>query len=177
MRHTIIRLSDGLDRLARLAAIGCLTAMFVTVMIQVIARYVLDAPPVWTDEVARYLMVWTGLLGATLSFKTCSDAVLMDSLAPPPPHPLGRIAAVLRGAAVAVFMLPVLYFCVFGLHGTFWHGYLARQARLTADTIGIPMIWIALAVPLCAATILIHLAARWAGPSEVHDDTGTIGLD
>ena len=48
-------------------------------------RYVFSSPPVWTEDVARYAMVWTGLLGATLSFKTRSDAVLMDSVFPEPP--------------------------------------------------------------------------------------------
>ena len=39
--------------------------MVVLIGVQVVARYVWAAPPGWTEEGARYAMVWAGLLGAT----------------------------------------------------------------------------------------------------------------
>ena len=33
------------------------------IAIQVVARYVFSEPPGWTEEGARYAMVWSGLLG------------------------------------------------------------------------------------------------------------------
>lgn len=131
-------------------------------MIQIVARYIFSSPPVWTEDIARYAMVWTGLLGATLSFKTRSDAVLMGSIFPRRPHFLGLCAEAIQSAAVLVFILPVIYFCFVGLSGGFSRGYLARQSGLTADTLGIPMVWISLAVPLAMIIILVHLVARWA---------------
>jgi TRAP-type C4-dicarboxylate transport system permease small subunit len=166
MRRLVIGLSDAIHALARRAAILALVIMFATVMVQVVARYIFSAPPVWTEDVARYMMVWTGLLGATLSFKTRADAVLLNSVFPARPRLLGYLAEALQGAAVVVFVGPVLYFCFIGLRGGFAKGYLARQAGLTADTLGIPMVWIAAAVPLSMAIILIHLAARWAAMGE-----------
>jgi TRAP-type C4-dicarboxylate transport system permease small subunit len=35
---------------------------------QVIARYLLNAPPSWTEELANMLLVWVALLGASLAF-------------------------------------------------------------------------------------------------------------
>jgi len=70
MRSLILSLSSGLHAVARRVAVFMVCGMFVTVMIQVIARYGFSSPPTWTEDVARYMMVWTGLLGATLSFKT-----------------------------------------------------------------------------------------------------------
>ncbi len=69
MRKFIITLSNGVHRTVRGVAVLTVCLMFVTVMIQIIARYVFSSPPVWTEDIARYAMVWTGLLGATLSFK------------------------------------------------------------------------------------------------------------
>jgi uncharacterized membrane protein (DUF485 family) len=109
------------------------------------------------------------LLGATLSFKTQSDAVLMESIFPKPPHIMSIFAKSLQSAAVLTFILPVIYFCFIGLRGGFAKGYLARQAGLTADTLGIPMVWISVAVPLSMTIILIHLMARWAG-----DEAGAV---
>ena len=169
MRHLIISTSDGLHLLMRRVAVFAVCVMFLTVVVQIIARYVFSSPPVWTEDVARYAMVWTGLLGATLSFKTQSDAILMQSVFPNPPHALGVLAKVLQSAAVLIFILPVIYFCLIGLRGGFAKGYLARQSGLTADTLGIPMVWISVAVPLSMIIILIHLVARWAGDDAPED--------
>ena len=169
MRHFIISISDRLHLLMRRVAMFVVCLMFATVVVQIIARYVFFSPPVWTEDVARYAMVWPGLLGATLSFKTQSDAVLMESIFPKPPHIMSIFAKSLQSAAVLTFILPVIYFCFIGLRGGFAKGYLARQAGLTADTLGIPMVWISVAVPLSMTIILIHLMARWAG-----DEAGAV---
>lgn len=161
MRHLILILSNGLHAISRRAAIFTLFLMFLTVMIQVVARYVFSSPPIWTEDVARYAMVWTGLLGATLSFKTRGDAVLMDSVFPKRPHVMGVVADAVQSAAILTFILPILYFCFVGLRGGFAKGYMARQSGLTADTLGIPMVWVSAAVPLAMIIILVHLAARW----------------
>lgn len=163
MRKAIIATSNYVHAGARGAAVFAVCLMFLTVVLQIIARYLFSAPPVWTEDVARYSMVWTGLLGATLSFKTRTDAVLMQSIAPARPHVLATLAEALSSAAVLIFVLPVLYFCFVGLRGGFAKGYLARQSGLTADTLGIPMVWISVAVPIAMAVILLHLTARWAG--------------
>lgn len=169
MRHLIISTSDRLHMIMRRVAVFAVCLMFVTVVVQIIARYVFSSPPVWTEDVARYAMVWTGLLGATLSFKTQSDAVLMQSIFPKPPHFLATGALVIQSAAVLTFILPVIYFCFIGLKGGFAKGYLARQSGLTADTLGIPMVWISVAVPVSMIIILIHLVARWAGDDALED--------
>ncbi|MEJ8472568.1 TRAP transporter small permease [Roseibium algae] len=163
MRHLIISTSDRLHLIMRRLAVFAVCVMFVTVVVQIIARYVFSSPPVWTEDVARYAMVWTGLLGATLSFKTRSDAVLMQSVFPEPPHILAALANAIQSAAVLTFIMPVIYFCFIGLKGGFAKGYLARQSGLTADTLGIPMVWISVAVPVSMIIILLHLFARWAG--------------
>lgn len=173
MRRFIVTLSDSLHTVARYATIGALCVMFLTVMTQVLARYVFSSPPVWTEDVARYMMVWTGLLGATLSFKTRTDAVLLDSVFPDRPSVLGTLAEAIRSAAILCFTLPVLYFCFIGLRGGFAKGYLARQAGLTADTLGIQMVWIVSAVPLAITVILIHLAARWADDTPITSKSET----
>lgn len=169
MRRIVISTSNGIHRAVRSLAVLTVCGMFVTVMVQVVARYVFSSPPTWTEDVARYMMVWTGLLGATLSFKTHSDAVLMESVFPRRPHLLGLLAEAIQTAAILTFTLPVIYYCFVGLRGGFAKGYLARQAGLTADTLGIQMIWIAAIVPAAMIIILLHLAARWA---EGEPETG-----
>ena len=52
--------------------------MVVLVMFQVLARYVFRAVPVWTEEAARYCMVWGGLFGATVAFHGDLDPRLIQ---------------------------------------------------------------------------------------------------
>ncbi|OAN67644.1 permease [Sulfitobacter sp. EhC04] len=175
MRNAIITASNRVHQIGRVAAVFAVCLMFLTVVLQILARYVFSAPPIWTEDVARYAMVWTGLLGATLSFKSRADAVLMQSIAPPRPSPLAYLAEAVHSAAVLTFILPVIYFCFIGLRGGFAKGYLARQSGLTADTLGIPMVWISVSVPIAMIIILLHLAARWAGDDTA--DTAATQLD
>lgn len=175
MRQIIISTSNNVHGFVRHVAVFAVCMMFLTVMVQIIARYVFSSPPIWTEDVARYAMVWTGLLGATLSFKTRADAVLMESIFPKRPHFLALCAEALQSAAVLTFVLPVVYFCFIGLRGGFAKGYLARQSGLTADTLGIPMVWISVSVPLAMIIILLHLSARWAGDKT--GDNGPSQLD
>lgn len=160
MYRSVIALSDGLDWLARRLAVVCLTSMLVFVAIQVIARYGFSAPPSWTEEMARYMMVWGGLLGATLSFKSRADPALLEDPLAGKGAPWEQITALLRGTAVLLFLLPVVYFSFFGPGMDPSRGFLARQARLSADTLGFPMSWVAMSVPVCALIILVHLLAR-----------------
>ena len=55
--------STLLDRFCRTISVGFLSLMLLLVVFQVVARYIFQAAPVWTEEGARYCMVWGGLLG------------------------------------------------------------------------------------------------------------------
>ena len=53
-----------LDRLLASALILIMTAMVLNVLWQVFSWYVLGTPSSFTDELARYLMIWLWVLGA-----------------------------------------------------------------------------------------------------------------
>ncbi len=57
MRRTIDSLLGG-------ALITIMTVMVLNVLWQVFTRFVMGSPSSFTDELARYLMIWIGILGA-----------------------------------------------------------------------------------------------------------------
>lgn len=63
------KISDFLNRICELALIILLAAMAVVVFLQVLFRYVLHLPLFWTEEFARYCLVWASLLGAAVALK------------------------------------------------------------------------------------------------------------
>lgn len=156
LRGALARASDAADRVAVWLAAGCLVAMLAIVMLQVVARYVFDAPPAWTEEGARYMMVWAGLLGAAIAFKRRLDPVLLQ-WTPAGPAWLRSAMRALRVAAVLGFILPVLYACFVGPRGDPARSFVARQLGLSADTFGFSMIWVGASVPVMALLVLLHL--------------------
>lgn len=44
-------------------------AMVLVVLIGTISRYVFNSPLLWTEEAARYLMIWMALVGASITLK------------------------------------------------------------------------------------------------------------
>jgi TRAP-type C4-dicarboxylate transport system permease small subunit len=153
MRRVIALISYGLDKFCRVAAVGFLGLMLLLVLFQVLARYIFQAVPVWTEEAARYCMIWGGLFGATVAFRADRDPRLIQ-----PPQSGSKIwivtASGLRATAVVVFLGPVLY------HSD---RFLARSLHRISDGLEVPMALITVAVPITVAVILIHLVARLIG--------------
>ncbi len=144
-----------LDRAALAGAVLGLVVMVAAVVTQIVGRYLLAQPPFWTEELARYAMIWAGCLGATVAFRRGVDPRLVDLTA----HPRAalRRAAVLAGAvAAAGFLGPILWFGVFGPGMDPARGHVARMARRTSEALEIPMSWLAAAPAAMAFVILVH---------------------
>ncbi|MCB1344132.1 MAG: TRAP transporter small permease subunit [Rhodobacteraceae bacterium] len=163
MRAALIALSDALHAATRLVGLVMLLVLVGAVSLQVVARYGFSAPPVWTEEAARYAMIWVGLMGAAMSFKARFDPALFT----PKTGPRGQFALrAVQSMFVLIFTVPVLYYCFIGTNGTFTRSFLGRALRSTSEAMDLPMIWVAVAVPLALSIVLIHLAARWAGDNR-----------
>jgi len=61
VRRILARSSDYLDLGCQWLATGFFAALLILVIFQVVTRYILHNAPVWTEELARYCMVWGGL--------------------------------------------------------------------------------------------------------------------
>lgn len=162
MRTLLASLSDTVDRCCRLGAAAALVLMLVLLAIQVVARYLLSEPPGWTEEGARYAMVWSGLLGSTVAFKLGTDPVLLRLRRLEHNRPI----AWLRGASVVLFVVPILYFCLVGPDQDLTRGFLARSASRNSETMGLSMAWFTAALPVTFITLLIHVAAGLAARSK-----------
>ncbi len=62
--------------LSRLCAI-LLSAMTLLVLYQVFTRYFLNDPASFTEELVRYLLIWTGFIGAAYAFSTREHMALL----------------------------------------------------------------------------------------------------
>lgn len=152
------RASAALNRLALAGAVIAVLTMVGAAGWQVIARYLLDAPPVWTEELARRAMVWAGMLGASCAFRGGADPVLFPAMRRVPGR-TGAVLALVRAAGVLLFAGPVLWYSVFDGRMNPARGFLGRSLGRQAEMLDVAMIWFAAAVPLAFALIVLHTLA------------------
>ncbi|MDP5366635.1 MAG: TRAP transporter small permease subunit [Paracoccaceae bacterium] len=155
------RISAFADRIALVGAVLAVTALVFLAGWQAAARYLLDQPPSWTEELARYTMVWAGLLGASCAFRANADPSLFPA-ARERTDGVGRVFAVIRSIGALIFITPILWYSVFGLNGSMASGYIARNAKQLAETVDVPMSAFAMAVPIGFSLILLHLVSHLA---------------
>ncbi|RVV97431.1 TRAP transporter small permease subunit [Mesobaculum littorinae] len=155
------RISFAVDRVLRLLAQIGVVMMVAFIALQVVARYGFSAPPAWTEEAARYAMVWVGLLGAAVSYRIGFDPRLVH-LPATMPRPVLAGAALLRGAAVVVFLGPILFYSFYGPGMDPGRSFLARNIYTSAETFDMPMIFVAVTVPIFIIAIFLHGLAHCA---------------
>jgi len=59
----------ALDRSLKIVLAILMTAMVGSVVWQVLSRYLFVVPAAWTEELARFLLIWIGMLGAAYAYR------------------------------------------------------------------------------------------------------------
>jgi len=147
-----------LDRLVRLLMVSCMALMVVVVTWQVVSRYALGDPSAWTEEVARMLLIWLGLLGGVYAYRERAHLgldLLRQKLGPRGQKRLDAITDVCCG----LFALAVLVVGGGALVQLTW------QLEQTTAALGIPMAWVYTVLPISGVLISYYsivslLAAR-----------------
>lgn len=145
------RLSLALSHAALVLACAGVALLVVTMMVQVVARYMLSSPLAWTEELARYAMVWAGLLGATAAYQRRADPVLLSR---------GSLPAMLRRPAEWLELVAVIAFALSVL--VYTPQLIVTAATRTSETMQVPMAWVMAIVPICFGLLLLHALARAA---------------
>lgn len=123
--------------------------MFLVVIAQVISRYIFSYPLAWSEELARYLMVWLACLAASEAYAKghhVGVTLVLHALKPV----ARRIMILFIHLAVAVVM-GVIAFQGVKL------SYLLRNQ--VSPAMEVPMTWPYLAVPVGAGVMLIQALA------------------
>lgn len=77
MKECMIKMKRGMSFvLSRISALFLIT-MTLLVLYQVFTRYILNSPSEFTEEIVRYLLVWTGFIGAAYAFNTRQHMALV----------------------------------------------------------------------------------------------------
>ena len=74
----------------------------VAVFAQVVARYVFNSPPAWTEELARFCQVWIVLLTSSICIRKGSH-LAVDYLGPSLPPPARKALSLFTGALIVAY--------------------------------------------------------------------------
>lgn len=138
-----------LDRWLAAALVLIMTAMVLNVLWQVFSRYVLGTPSSFTDELARYLMIWLGVLGAAFVAGK-NGHVAIDVL------PRRATPATQRRLRQAVNGI-ILLFCLFGMViGGGRLVYVTYVLEQYSPALRLPLAYVYLVIPLSGLIIIYY---------------------
>lgn len=95
MRRFLDRLDTGLTRSLELFIVVAMTLLVLDVVWGVFTRYALGEQAKWTEELARFLLVWVAMLGAAVAFGRKAHLgvdLFVESLHPDARRPMTVIA-------------------------------------------------------------------------------------
>lgn len=99
---------DFLDSVVKWVCIILTGAMFAVVLLQVFARLLPVPKPPWTEELARYLMIYLSFIGASSGIKRWNN-INVDMFIKKFPKVFQRIMSLLIKLSVLVFIVVIGY--------------------------------------------------------------------
>ena len=157
LRAIAIRLDDWVARLETVAVILLVALLTAVTFAQVVTRYLLGDPLIWSEEAARYLFVWVSMIGAALALREGGHFGL-DLLI----RPMPQLKPVLGPLVILVMVMFLVILLKTGIHET-------RLASMQfAMTFPMRMQWAYLALPVGAGLMLFHIAVHVIRKPTVH---------
>jgi len=139
----------GLDSLLRYFLAALMALLVVSVTWQVLSRYLLDSPSSWTEELARFLLVWIGVLGASYAYRQKMHLGI-DLLSQRLRGHSAFFLECLVNVVVIVFALSVMVVGGCRLVAMTW------ELNQVSPALGVPMAWVYAVVPVSGALIVLY---------------------
>ncbi len=151
------RFKSRLDKVLGVALVALMTVAVLNVLWQVATRFILGDPSSVTEELARYLLIWIGVLGA--GYAVGQRAHLALELLPErlEGHSLQRLERLILGC-VAAFALLVM------VGGGIRLVYLQFMLGQTSPTLGWPLGAVYIVVPLSGLIMLVYTVLQFIEP-------------
>ncbi len=145
--------SGVLNDVVKYLAAFLLAVMTLIVFLEVLFRYVLNAPLDWSEELATFTFVWASLLGASIGLKMRENPRL-DLVVKLFPLKMQKTIEGIYNIAV-LFLLAVLF--IYGARLT-----VSMKSQLTA-ALQYSVSFIYAVLPISAAIMFFHLAIQTVG--------------
>jgi len=130
-----------IDKVIEFALVSIMSILVIDVLWQVFSRYVLSTPSSFTDELAGFLLIWIGLLGAAYVAGK-NEHLAIDLLLQKLKGTKKRRLQIFINVIVGVFALFVMVF------GGSWLVYTRFYLNVTSAALALPLGYVYLIVPI-----------------------------
>src|SRR4051812_13965242 len=152
LRPAAASLERAFGTLVELSAAFLVIAEIVILFAGVVARYGLQRPLIWTDELASILFLWLAMLGAAVAFRRAEHMRMTAIVASANPATRVYLDAVATCAALAFLLLIA------------WpaYDYAFEESFITTPALQISNVWRAAALPVGTALMALFALLRLA---------------
>ncbi len=160
-----MKVRKWIDDILFVLLVTLMAVMVLNVLWQVASRYIVRSPSSFTDELARFLLIWVGLLGA--SYVTGKKLHLAIDILPNKLQ--GRKE---RNLTILINILVAL----FAFFAMVWGGiklvYITLTLEQISPSLNIPLGYVYLVVPLSGAIIIYYSLANLFEKQESPEEQG-----
>jgi TRAP-type C4-dicarboxylate transport system permease small subunit len=140
-------LSNYLENLAGITSTISLTLMVIVVLMGVFSRYIFNNPLLWTEELARYLMIWMAFIAIITACKT-NDNIALLSIRDLLPKKIQVIIKYFNRFLIIFFLYII---AVYGYSGAL------RGMKQVSASLNVPLGIFFMIVPISAILVIVQI--------------------
>ena len=150
-RHSQVRAIEAfIGRLVEIPAALLVVAEIVTLFAGVVARYIVQQPLIWSDELASILFLWLAMLGSVVAFRRAEHMRMTAVVASVTPAVRAYLDVVATCAALA--------FLLFIVGPSYQYAY--EESFITTPALQISNSWRAAALPVGIGLMMLFAVLR-----------------
>lgn len=138
-----------LDHILGIFLVILMALMVLSVLWQIFSRYLMNSPSSFTEELARYLFIWIGILGA--AYASGQQTHLAIDILPPKLNPVNRIR--LR---IGINLLIILFCLTVLVVGGGNLVYVNYELGQSSAALNLPLSWVYSIVPLSGVLVIFY---------------------
>lgn len=155
------RIERGLDAIIQPVVFAGMAALIGVITLQIVSRVLFTAVG-WTEEVARFLLVWITFLAGTLAFQRGRHIAVTFAVDALP----GRLRQITRIAALLIVLAFMITLIVIG------YRYMQVQSFQKSASLRLSMTYVYAVMPICAAIMawyaLVDIIELLLGDETTH---------
>lgn len=141
------KLINGINRSTEWITGIFLVIMVVIIFMQIVSRLLIQSSFPWTEELARYLMIWLTFLGAAFSFQYGAHIGVEI------------LTSTLPKKVAAFFQVIVALLCIFLFSLLVVKGYelVGKSTMQTSPAMSIPMNYVYMIIPISGVLMILNV--------------------
>jgi TRAP-type C4-dicarboxylate transport system permease small subunit len=161
--NILLKMSDWSDTICRFAIALMMAAMVLDVLIGVANRFILRLSISWTEQLARFLLIWISMLGAAVAVRWGSHIGVMFVVT--------RLKRWRPFIMVTNAILIIGFLVVVGVYGI---KLCISQSQQVSPVLQLSMSWPYLSIPTGCLFMIIHYLSALKSPSRIFDGQSII---